>query len=304
MRLLKDLSIRAKAFAASLVLLLCLIGIGGNAYLTSDRTASDLDDLTAINLPKQQTVSKLETDITAIHLKVFRYVSWASNSMSASLLNSLSVETRHDLSAIKDRIADLRARPGLAPAERELIDSLAHYWQKYSAAASDTLDIGATDAPMATMMLGGTDDDFQKVSANLATLSAFVDGQTAAIGITLADNAKDNQHILAFGGAAGVLLSILVTLLISRSIVRPIQYITRAMQQVSSKKFDLELRPTWIAATRSARWCARSLLTATRCRPRTRGSTPRSTTCRTGSRCSMPSSTSWCRTGAMPRCTA
>jgi diguanylate cyclase (GGDEF)-like protein len=240
MRLLKNLSIRAKAFAASLVLLLCLIGIGGNAYLTSDRTASDLDDLTAINLPKQQAVSKLETDITAIHLKVFRYVSWASNSMSASLLNSLSVETRHDLSAIKDRIAKLRARPDLAPAERELIDSVAGYWQKYSAAASDTLDVGASDAPMATMMLGGTDDDFQKVSANLATLSAFVDGQTAAIGITLADNAKDNQRILAFGGAAGVLLSILVTLLISRSIVRPIQYITRAMREVSSKKFDLD----------------------------------------------------------------
>jgi diguanylate cyclase (GGDEF)-like protein/PAS domain S-box-containing protein len=239
MRMLKNLSIRAKAFAASLVLLLCLIGIGGNAYITSDRAASDLDQLTAVNLPKQQVVSKLETDITAIHLKVFRYVSWASNSVSASLLHTLSAETRHDLKAMKLRIAALRARPDLAPAERELVDSLAHYWQKYSAAANDTLDVGATDAPMATMMLGGTDDDFQKVGASLATLSAFVDGQTAAIGMTLADNAKANQRILAFGGAAGVLLSILVTLLISRSIVRPIRYVTRVMQRVSSKTFDL-----------------------------------------------------------------
>ena len=240
MQLLKNLSIRTKAFAASLVLLLCLVGIGGNAYLTSDRTATDLDELTAINLPKQQIVSKLETDTTAIHLKVFRYVSWASNSVSESLLRTLSAETRHDLAAMKDRIGALAARPDLAPAERELVDSLAEHWRKYSAAASDTLDVGASDAPMATMMLGGTDDDFQKVGANLATLSAFVDGQTAAIGITLAANAKDNQRILAFGGAAGVLLSILVTLLISRSIVRPIRYVTRAMAQVSATKFDLD----------------------------------------------------------------
>jgi len=239
MQLLKNLSIRTKAFAASLVLLLCLIGIGGNAYLTSDRTATDLDALTAVNLPKQQIVAKLETDITAIHLKVFRYVSWGSNSVSASLLRTLSAETRHDLAAMKDRIAALKARPDLAPAERELVDSLSQHWTKYSSAASDTLDVGATDAPMATMMLGGTDDDFEKVGASLATLSAFVDGQTASIGITLAGNAKDNQRILAFGGAAGVLLSILVTLLISRSIVRPIQYVTKAMKQVSSEKFDL-----------------------------------------------------------------
>jgi diguanylate cyclase (GGDEF)-like protein len=239
MNLLKNLSIRAKAFAASLVLLLCLIGIGGNAYLTSDRAATDLNELTAVNLPKQQVVAKLVTDVTAIHLKVFRYVSWASNSVSGGLLRTLRSETRHDLVAMKERIAAFRARTDLAPAERELIDSLARQWEKYSSAAKDTLDVGTTDAPMATMMLGGTDDDFQLVGAGLETLSAFVDGQTASIGISLAANAKDNKHIVAFGGAAGVLLSILVTLLISRSIVRPIQYVTRAMQQVSAEKFDL-----------------------------------------------------------------
>jgi len=108
---LKDLSIRTKAFAASLVLLLCLIGIGGNAYLTSDRAATDLNELTATNLPKQQAVAKLETDVTAIHLKVFRYVSWASNSVSANLLRTLSDEARHDLRAMTDRIAALRRGP-------------------------------------------------------------------------------------------------------------------------------------------------------------------------------------------------
>jgi hypothetical protein len=303
MRPLKSLSIRAKAFAASLVLLLCLIGIGGNAYLTSDRTARNLDKLTKVNLPKQQIVATLETDITAIHLKVFRYVSWASNSVSASLLRTLSAETRHDLNEMKERIAALKARRDLTPVGRELVDSLALYWQKYAAAANDTLDVGATDAPMATMMLGGTDDDFQKVGTCLATLSAFVDGQTASIGFTLAGTAKENQHILAFGGAAGVLLSILVTLLISRSIVRPIQYVTGGCSRCP-RISSTSTRPTWTAATRSGRWCARSRPTATTCRRRTCGSTPPSTTCRTGLRCSTASSASSSRTAATPICTA
>jgi diguanylate cyclase (GGDEF)-like protein/PAS domain S-box-containing protein len=239
MNALKNLPIRTKAFAASLVLLLCLVGVGGNAYLTSERVATDLEALTGVNLPKQEIVSKLVNDVTAIHLKVFRYVSWASNSVSESLLRSLRAETRSDLRAVKDRIEAIRQRPDLAPAERELIETLGRHWDKYLSAANDTLDVGTTDAPMATMMLGGTDDDYQKVGASLETLSAFVDGQTASIGMTLAGNAKDNQRILEFGGGAGILLGILVTLLVSHSIVQPIRYVTRAMQQVSSDKFDL-----------------------------------------------------------------
>jgi diguanylate cyclase (GGDEF)-like protein/PAS domain S-box-containing protein len=239
MNALKNLSIRTKAFAASLVLLLCLVGVGGNAYFTSDRVVTDLEALTGVNLPKQQIVSKLVNDVTAIHLKVFRYVSWASNSVSESLLRSLRAEIRSDLRAMKDRIEAIRQRGDLAPAERELIETLAQHWDKYSTAANDTLDVGTTDAPMATMMLGGTDDDFQKVGGSLETLSAFVDGQTASIGMTLAGNARDNQRILEFGGGAGVLLGILITLLVSHSIVQPIRYVTRAMRQVSSDKFDL-----------------------------------------------------------------
>ena len=240
MRLLRDLPIRIKAFAAVLVLLLGLIGIGGNAYVTSDRAATDLAALTGTNLPKQQTVAKLQNDITAIHLNVFRYVSWASNSVSEALLRSLSDETLQDLVTTKDRIKAIASRKDLSPVEQDLIAALAGRWDKYVAAARDTLDVGRTDAPMATMMLGGTDDDFRQVGASLETLSAFVDGQTATIGATLADNAESNKRILTYGGAVGILLSIGITLLITRSIVSPIQYITRAMQQVSSAKFALD----------------------------------------------------------------
>ena len=237
---LRDFSIRAKAFAASAVLLLCLIAVGGNAYMTSDRAATDLAALTGVNLPKQQAVAKLENDITAIHLNVFRYVSWASNSVSEPLLHSLSDETRQDIATTTTRIQAIAGRRDLSGVEREIISTLTEHWTKYSSAALDTLDVGSADAPMATMMLGGADDDFRKVGAALETLSAFVDGQTAGIGGRLAENAESNKQILAYGGLAGILLSIGITLLISRSIVSPIQYITTAMKQVSSETFDLD----------------------------------------------------------------
>ena len=119
MRFLRNLSIRGKAFAAWLVLFLCLVAIGGNAYLTSDRAATDLDALTSANLPKQQVVAKLDSDISAIHLNVFRYVSWASNSVSAALLNAMSAETREGLAITKKRIGAIAQRQDLSPANVE-----------------------------------------------------------------------------------------------------------------------------------------------------------------------------------------
>ena len=168
MRILKNLSIRAKAFAASLVLLLCLIGIGGNAYFTSDRAANGLDALTADQ--SSQAADRRQarvSDVTAIHLKVFRYVSWASNSVSERLLHSLRAETRSDLRAMKDRIAAVRTRGDLAPAERQLVEASPSNGRDIRPPPTIRSTSATTDAPMATMMLGGTDDDFQKVGASL-----------------------------------------------------------------------------------------------------------------------------------------
>jgi hypothetical protein len=57
LRLLLDTPIRAKAFAASFVLLLCLVGIGITAYVTLDNSALGLTQLRGRNLPTQNTVA-------------------------------------------------------------------------------------------------------------------------------------------------------------------------------------------------------------------------------------------------------
>src|SRR5580658_10831123 len=41
-RLIRDAPLRLKAFAASAVLLICLIALGGHAYLTAEKSAADL----------------------------------------------------------------------------------------------------------------------------------------------------------------------------------------------------------------------------------------------------------------------
>src|SRR5476649_2836218 len=89
---LHNLSIQIKAAAASAVLLICLLALGANAYVTSIKSAEGLRMLSHEIEQKLQTVSNVSDAIVTTHMKIFRYVSWASNSVSKKLLDSLRSE--------------------------------------------------------------------------------------------------------------------------------------------------------------------------------------------------------------------
>ena len=102
----------------------------------------------------------------------------------------MSKEIQTDLTALKARVSALVSQPNLLLRERQDWIALQIKWETYDRAARDTLDVAATDAPMATMMLGGTDDDFQQLANELHDLSAWVTERTRSVTGTLADEAE------------------------------------------------------------------------------------------------------------------
>ena len=240
-RFLQNSPIWTKAFAASVLLLVCLGALGVTAYLTLDKSARGLTLLRDTNLPKQNTVSKLTHDVIATHVQLFRYVTWASNSVSPTLLQGLSRAIVVDLTELKRRFESLTSQQDLTLDERQKWIELSIKWEKYDRAVRDTLDVASTDAPMGTMMLGATDDDFQQVSTALQNLSALVTLRTRSVTGALADEAESRKWLISIGGLTGGLISILVTLFVARSIVAPIRLVTRAMSQISIGNTDLNL---------------------------------------------------------------
>src|SRR6202034_9729 len=98
-----NLSIQIKASAASVLLLICLLGLGTNAYLTSIRSAAGLRVLTNSLVPKQQAFAGVSAAVIATHMKIFRYVSWDSNGVSEKLLKPLYAEINGDLDSLSAR---------------------------------------------------------------------------------------------------------------------------------------------------------------------------------------------------------
>ena len=236
-----NLSIQIKASAASAVLLICLLALGANAYMTSTKSAEGLRLLSHEIEGKLQAVSNVSDAIVTTHLTIFRYVSWASNSVSKTLLDQLYRQITADLAELSTRIDQLSRRPDLSDAERASLRDLQARWHKCISQAKDTIDVGQTDAAMATMMLGQTDDSFKAVYSDIQKLSLKTIGAANAVRNTLYADAERTKEIIILGTVLGFMISAFVSFMVGASIVRPIKSITEVMAQLSVGKTDVEI---------------------------------------------------------------
>ena len=236
-----NLSIQIKASIASVLLLICLLGLGANAYLTSTRSAEGLRVLTNQLIPKQQAFSQASEAVVATHMKIFRYVSWASNGVSHTLLDPLHAEINADLDKLSYRIDAAARRPDLTGPERRSMRDLQAKWQICKNHARDAIDVGQTDAAMATMMLGQTDDTFKDVDTIFQTLSNEMSETALGLSNQLYFAAGQNKNIIIWVTIIGCLISGFVAIMVGRSIVRPIEAVTDAMQRLSAGETNVDI---------------------------------------------------------------
>ena len=239
--ILNNLSIQIKASAASAVLLICLLALGANAYMTSTKSAEGLRVLSHEIEEKLQAVSNVSDAIVTTHMKIFRYVSWSSNSVSKKLLDALYGQITADLSELSARIDELSQRPDLSAEEKNSLQDLMARWQKCINQAKDTIDVGQTDSAMATMMLGQTDDSFKAVYSDIQKMSLKTISAATSVRNSLYADAEQTKQVIILGTLLGFVVSAFVTFMVGASIVRPIKSITDVMQQLSAGKTDVEI---------------------------------------------------------------
>ena len=231
---MQNLTIRTKTFSAAAILLICLAGISITIYVTSDKVVANLYSLSRSNLPIRAAAAALNNAVVATHIKIFRYVSWASNSVSAKLLVELRKELDDDLLTIEKYFEQLKARPDLSAATQSDLSVLHTKLKKYASTAKDTLDVGSVDAPMATMMLGQTDDNFIRISRDIRKFLAATTLQSDSIIESLSSVVETQKFVLTTILMFCLTLSVIATIAIAKSIVGPIRSVTHIMKQLSA----------------------------------------------------------------------
>ena len=238
---LSRLTIRTKTFAAAAVVLICLIGMGVTVALTSNQVARNLNALLRSNMPTRASAVAVNNAVVAAHMAIFRYVSWASNGVSDSLLQNLRKEIEADFRVIDDSSKELAARSDLSAIEKADLGALQGKLDKYQSAAKDVLDVGRTDAAMATMMLGQTDDKFTGIEGNIRKILTAITAQSDSIVGNLSDATRSETLSLATGLITCVIFSIAAIAFIARSIVKPITSIKHVMQKLSTGDTEVKL---------------------------------------------------------------
>ena len=119
--------------------------------------------------------------VISAHMRVFRYVSWASNGVNDKLLRNLRKDIDADFWTVQENFKQLAARPDLSAAEKTDLNALQAKLTQYRSTAKDVLDVGATDAAMATMMLGQTDDKFTSIETDVRNILTAITGQSDTI---------------------------------------------------------------------------------------------------------------------------
>jgi signal transduction histidine kinase/CheY-like chemotaxis protein/HAMP domain-containing protein len=236
-----NLPIQIKTFAALAVPLICLISLGAIAYVTLNKSEKDFHFLSSSVVPKQRAFTVVSDNVVAIHTKLFRYVSWASNGINSALLGSLRAEIESDLRLADFDLKNLSQRPDLSEKEKSDLTELIAKWRQYESSTRDTLDIGRTDASMATMMLGQSDDKFAAVSDGIKGMTDSVALTTDQISTDLYTDYARKKLMLAFGAIVALILSVVATILVSRSIVAPIQSVTNVMRQLSLGDTEVQI---------------------------------------------------------------
>ncbi|GAC1339275.1 MAG: hypothetical protein NVSMB26_27070 [Beijerinckiaceae bacterium] len=222
-RAFDDLSIYGKALAAPVVLSSCLLLISLTSYLALQRNVTQINIISRELVHDQKAIAALKRDVMQTEIRVQRYVTWASAQVSPLLIKKLRGEIDVGLNHVGVDLADIPAR---------LSAALNAPWTAFVKQIQDVLDVGASDAPMATMMLGQTDDKFQIISQLIEAKAAEISEALTGSAARLAAEADQSRLQTISEALMGLLASALISSFAIRSIARPISSITAYMKSM------------------------------------------------------------------------
>ena len=215
--------------------------MGVIVQVASSQVTHNLNELSRSNLPTRAAAAAVNNAVVAAHMRVFRYVSWASNGVSAKLLEKLRADIESDFAVIQTNFKALAARPDLSATEKTDLTALQLKLTQYQSTAKDVLDVGSTDPAMATMMLGQTDDRFTNIETDIRRILLAITAQSDTIVTALTAATTTETLSLAIGLLVCLAFSIAAIVFIAKSIVRPITSITEVMQKLSSGDTGVKL---------------------------------------------------------------
>ena len=233
-QMLRDTSIGGKLLAIICVAACCSAFLVATIDQELSKTSAGMQSISFESRPLQMRAWKMAERIDMTHQKLFRLVAWSSTGVSPANLDRLVKSLLDDSGAVADELNNDANWSSLAPQEQDDIRSIKLGWSDYSQTLKDIVDIAPSDPALATMMLGGGDDQYQAMADRLNALNSSIANRTDAIANATGRWAKNARlTLIAASGLLGLLI-VFLSLALHRLVLRPIKEVTLAMLRISA----------------------------------------------------------------------
>ena len=229
--MLKKLRIGPKLLLAPVVVLVLLMLVAAGAYYGMARQDASLENMVEVRAARLKAAADVSGDAKYAHANIYRLLAWISGSFAKARVDTLISEigSRHDaLAAQLDALAKVSDID-----ERKLVDASSAALAAYRKSVKATIELAQVDQSLGTSAMQQAEKEFGALNDNLTQLSVL----EKTLSVNAYATAREESRIVVATMAAMVLLSIalslLVTVLVRRSMLSDIRAISDVVDELA-----------------------------------------------------------------------
>jgi methyl-accepting chemotaxis protein len=168
-KLILDMRMSRKVMLAPMVAILCLLGLGLEAYRGLTRQREAAGEIIA-RFQTHDATATTESELTYVHASLYRLLEWTAAKYDQPKIDALAREQASRIAAALERLRRGVASEGLGDDQRRLYDAALAQAKEYQEKAREVVDLAAGDLITATMFMSTADEKFLALNETLNAL--------------------------------------------------------------------------------------------------------------------------------------
>ncbi len=229
---LSDVSIFKKFLIAPLVVIAFLLLVAVIAYIGSANQMMSLETIVNTRFKLYQDSSIISEKMSTVHSTLYKLINW-----TAAEYDNVTIKTAEDtvnpgILYVQKICKDVLTRKNLSKEEKKYFSDILIFTKEYQASAMQMLEMLKADSTTASLFMTDIEHKFINLYKIIGTLVAF---EKTSSDTTYKD-VKNSQliFITIFGLLiiSATVLSIILSIIIAKSVTRPITALTKAVKNI------------------------------------------------------------------------
>jgi methyl-accepting chemotaxis protein len=238
--MLNKMRIGPKLLLAPGLVLVLLVATSASAWYGMVRQNTAMENLVQVRAARLQATASVMGDARLAHANIYQLLAWINGSFAQARLDALGAQIKSRHAGVDKQLAALA---GVAdPAERAIVDASSQALAAYRKQVLETMEIAAVDQSIATNSMAKAEAQFVLLNEQLGKLAAL----EKTLSVQAHAEARAGFHALGATMAGLVLLSValslLVTIRVRAALLRDVQAIGGAVQELAAGRLVLGRR--------------------------------------------------------------